>query len=285
MKKLTYLLPSVLLLISTLSISSCTESKKKQKKIDSLITVNHLMQSQMDETDNIIASVLGTFQEINEVEKNLNSTPVKGETKKGYTQRVENNMRTIAELLQKNKDLIQKLNEKLEKMGNAGKSLSRTVSSLQKQLKDKTKSIKLLSEELKQKNIAIKNLDKQINTLTENVAQLEKLEQEREKELKIQDALLYRVKYCIGTKQDLKEMKILVDGEIATEGYQEDYFTTIDLRKVKTIPLYSKKARFLTQHPTSSYKLVKEKDGNLVLNITNSDSFWEISKVLIVNIY
>ncbi len=285
MKKTTYLWTMVLSLVAVLSTTSCNRGQEKQQKIDSLTSVNASIQKQMEETDQLIASVLGNFQEIENMETKLNTKPLKGETSVGYSKRVETNMRTIAEMLQKNKNDIEALNKKLEKMGSRGVALRRTIHSLQKQLKSKTIEVKNISEELKRKNVAIEFLDSQITDLSENVAQLQKAEKEKEELMKAQEKLLNTVSYCIGTKSDLKEMKVLVKGELATEGYAKDYFTEIDLRQTTSIPTYAKKAKLLTAHPESSYKLEKGTDGLLILKITNPKEFWNISKTLVIRIY
>ena len=80
-------------------------------------------------------------------------------------------------------------------------------------------------------------------------------------------------------------MNIIRNGEVVTEGYQSDYFTQIDLRKVTSIPLYEKKAELKTKHPKSSYKLVKGEDKMLTLEITNPREFWSLSKILVIQIY
>jgi len=47
--------------------------------------------------------------------------------------------------------------------------------------------------------------------------------------------------------------------------------------------LYSKKAKLLTNHPSSSYVLEKVNEY-LVLKITDPNKFWEISKYLVVEV-
>ena len=61
-----------------------------------------------------------------------------------------------------------------------------------------------------------------------------------------------------------------------------NYFTKIDMRVVKSIPLYSKSAELLTDHPAGSYSLDKDAQGQYTLRITNADSFWSVSRYLVV---
>jgi hemin uptake protein HemP len=67
-------------------------------------------------------------------------------------------------------------------------------------------------------------------------------------------------------------------------GFNEDYFLSIDKRQVKSIQLFNKKAKIMTNHPKGTYNLVKDTDGNLILEINNPDSFWSLSKYLVIEI-
>ena len=124
-----------------------------------------------------------------------------------------------------------------------------------------------------------------VTGLSNNVENLSKTSAAQQAEIDRQDAALNTVRYCIGTSRDLKDMNIVRNGEVVTEGYQSDYFTQIDLRKVTSIPLYAKKAELKTKHPQSSYKLVKGEDKMLTLEITNPKEFWSLSKILVIQIY
>jgi hypothetical protein len=63
-----------------------------------------------------------------------------------------------------------------------------------------------------------------------------------------------------------------------------DYFTECDIRTTKEIRLYSKSATLLSNHPTSSYSLVKDEKGELTLNINNPTQFWSASKYLVIQV-
>ena len=124
-----------------------------------------------------------------------------------------------------------------------------------------------------------------VTDLHSNVENLSKTSAAQQAELERQDAALNTVRYCIGTSRDLKDMNIIRNGEVVTDGYQSDYFTQIDLRRVTSIPVYAKKAELKTKHPKSSYRFVKGEDKMLTLEITNPQEFWSLSKILVVQIY
>lgn len=91
---------------------------------------------------------------------------------------------------------------------------------------------------------------------------------------------------CPKTRSDLKEEKILVNGEVLkSDKFNKRYFTKIDIRNTKEIALDSKKAKVLTSHPANSYTLTTGSNGHLVLKITNTNAFWSMSKYLVVQVY
>lgn len=280
MKRTVVLAACTLLFFMGTSTTSCN-SNKRQKQIDSIAIANKNLQAEVEEMDELISSVLNNFQEINAMEGMIN-VPENGELKSNQKERVQNNMKMIADKLKANKADIESLNAKLASLGAKNRVMSKTVKSLQLQLETKSKEIQRLNEELQRKNIALKDLDEAVTALNNSVEELGATNQVQAETIAAQDASLNTVRYCIGTKSDLKEMGILVNGKVATENYTNDYFTQVDLRKLSRIPLYSKKAELLTNHPASSYRLVKGNDKQLTLEILDAPLFWSLSKILVI---
>ena len=61
-------------------------------------------------------------------------------------------------------------------------------------------------------------------------------------------------------------------------------FMQADKRELSSIPLNTKKATLITTHPEGSYEITESEEGSKVLNITDKEAFWSISKYLIVSI-
>lgn len=88
-----------------------------------------------------------------------------------------------------------------------------------------------------------------------------------------------------GTKRELKEQRILQRNNVLKgNDFNKDYFTRIDLRVTKTIKLYSKSAKLMTSHPAGSYTLDKDAQGQYTLRITNPQSFWSVSRYLVITV-
>ena len=272
------------LVVVLLMLTACGKNSKQEEERQKELTELQSLRTQVAEQDSLINMVIQNFAQIQQLEGMI-SLDSNSEVPQSQRGKIEDNLRLINEKLESNRQTIALLNKKLAQSGNKNSSLQRTISTLQEQLNTKNAEILDLTEELKRKNYAIGVLDSMVTDLHSNVENLSKTSAAQQAELERQDAALNTVRYCIGTSRDLKDMNIIRNGEVVTEGYQSDYFTQIDLRKVTSIPLYEKRAELKTKHPGSSYKLVKGEDKMLTLEITNPKEFWSLSKILVIQIY
>jgi chromosome segregation ATPase len=265
-------------------LTACGKNSKQEEERQKELTELQTLRTQVAEQDSLINLVIQNFAQIQQLEGMI-SLDSNSEVPQSQRAKIEDNLRLINEKLESNRQTIDLLNKKLAQSGNKNSSLQRTIGTLQEQLNAKNAEILDLTEELKRKNYAIGVLDSMVTGLSNNVENLSKTSAAQQAEIDRQDAALNTVRYCIGTSRDLKDMNIVRNGEVVTEGYQSDYFTQIDLRKVTSIPLYEKRAELKTKHPQSSYKLVKGEDKMLTLEITNPKEFWSLSKILVIQIY
>lgn len=272
------------LVVALLMLTACGKNSKQEEERQKELTELQTLRTQVAEQDSLINLVIQNFAQIQQLEGMI-TLDGNSEVPQSQRGKIEDNLRLINEKLESNRQTIDLLNKKLAQSGNKNSSLQRTIGTLQEQLNTKNAEILDLTEELKRKNYAIGVLDSMVTDLSNNVENLSKTSAAQQAELERQDAALNTVRYCIGTSRDLKDMNIIRNGEVVTEGYQSDYFTQIDLRKVTSIPLYEKKAELKTKHPKSSYKLVKGEDKMLTLEITNPREFWSLSKILVIQIY
>jgi len=265
-------------------LTACGKNSKQEEERQKELTELQTLRTQVAEQDSLINLVIQNFAQIQQLEGMI-TLDSNSEVPQSQRAKIEDNLRLINEKLEANRQTIELLNKKLSQSGNKNSSLQRTIGTLQDQLNAKNTEILDLTEELKCKNYAIGVLDSMVTGLSNNVENLSKTTAAQQAELERQDAALNTVRYCIGTSRDLKDMNIVRNGEVVTEGYQSDYFTQIDLRKVTSIPLYAKRAELKTKHPQSSYKLVKGEDKMLTLEISNPKEFWSLSKILVIQIY
>ena len=88
--------------------------------------------------------------------------------------------------------------------------------------------------------------------------------------------------YVYGTRKELESMSIISNNSINTKSLNKTYFTEIGNDVRKEIKLYSKNATVLSNHPSSSYELGKDANGNYKLNIVDPNSFWSNTKFLVI---
>lgn len=250
--------------------------------------------AQSDSLNSIIAQkdselndMLGTLNEIEDGLNQINEAENRvvllkngeGATKR---QKLKEDVQFIATRMKQNKELLAKLQKQLANSSFQGDQLKKTIENLQKQLVEKEKQLQALREELDSKDIHIAALDETINNLNTQTSNLTKESSKKTEVINAQDKQLNTAWYVFGTKKELKNQHIMENGKVMTGNFNKSYFTKVDIREVSEIKLYSKSAKLLTTHPSSSYTLVRDANKQYTLRITNSQIFWSTSKYLVV---
>lgn len=250
--------------------------------------------AQADSLNSIIAQkdselndMLGTLNEIEDGLNQINEAENRvvllkngeGATKR---QKLKEDVQFIAARMKQNKELLAKLQKQLANSSIQGDQLKKTIENLQKQLVEKEKQLQALREELDSKDIHIAALDETINNLNTKTSNLTKESSKKTEVINAQDKQLNTAWYVFGTKKELKNQHIMENGKVMTGNFNKSYFTKVDIREVSEIKLYSKSAKLLTTHPSSSYTLVRDANKQYTLRITNSQIFWSTSKYLVV---
>ena len=249
---------------------------------------------QSDSLNNIIAQkdseindLMGTFNEVQEGLRQISDAENRVALAKAgegvnSKQKIKEDIRFIADQMKKNKELIAQLQKKLENSSLNATQLKKTIENLTAQLAEKEKQLQALREELDKKDIHIAELDESINNLHTNVNNLTTESQKKTETINAQDKQLNTAWYVFGTKKELKGQHIMEDGKVMNGNFNKNYFTKIDIRNTTEIKLYSKTAKLLTAHPSSSYSLVRDANKQYTLRITNPQIFWSTSKYLVV---
>lgn len=280
------------LLVFGLGLFAIAFTACKQNKAQSDIagmTQNDSLQNIISQKDSEINDMMGImneiqegFQKINEAENRVSI--VKDGEGANKAQQIRENIQFIAKTMKKNRELIAKLQEQLGKSTLKGTQLKATIDNLIKQLDEKDQQLQQMRAELDAKDIHISELDETINNLNTNVSNLTTESTQKSQTISAQDKQLHTAWYVFGTKKELKDQRIIQDGKVLQANFNKSYFTKIDIRNTKEVKLYSKSARLLTMHPSSSYTLTRDASKQYVLNITNPDLFWSTSKYLVIQV-
>ncbi len=273
---------------AALVLFSCGENtnayKELQAKLDSVTRINDSYEADLAETDSLVANVLTNFQDISTAEKMIDVNP-RGEMSQTQKERIKNNVTLINDKLRASTEALDALTQKLAAGGTENKRLRHTIAALKKDLEVQRQRIIALTEELQRKDLAIGALDSIVTNLGQDVERLNETTAKQASTLASQDKELHTVRYCVGTKSDLKDFKLLQGGRVITDGADLSYFTTADQRKLSQIPLYSREAKILTTHPASSYVLIADGEKNLTLNIKDHKAFWSASRMLVIQVH
>ena len=278
----------VVLALCVAFLASCDSSGKSKKEMqsqnDSLRTELNTRNAELDEIMGAFNEIQEGFKEINEAENRVN---LKGDVIESQSEadRIKADIRFISDKLKANRDRIAELEKQLNNSKYNSAQLKKALKSLTEELVAKQQQIETLQTELASKNIRIAELDEAVTDLNKNVEELSAENAEKAKTVAAQDKALNTAWYVFGTKSELKDQKILKRGDVLKDNdFNKDYFTKIDIRNEKEIKLYSKRAEVLTSHPEGSYQLVKDNKGQLVMKINDPQSFWSVSRYLVIQV-
>ena len=284
MKLFKILAASLLLTIGSLSITSCGGDKEKEVNplADSLQSVNGELSGKLGEKELALQEFITNFNEIQEnlnaikeKEKIVSSNSTQGDVKSKEDQ-IKEDIQVIYDLMSKNKNRIGSLTQKL-------KNSNLKLEGLEKMIENLQNSINLKDEEIADLKTRMEGLNIELSNLTTNY-------QEVETENQVKTNEINTAYYAIGTSKELKEKNVISkEGGFIGIGkttkvksdFNKEYFTKVNIEQTASINIGSRKAKIITTHPSSSYKIIGEKPVEKI-EITNAKEFWSASKYLVI---
>ncbi len=287
MKNLIFVLFALMSMV--FGFTSCNTHEDELKALQ--LSKDSLM-NQLNGRDSTIDSF---FESFNEIQDNLTAIKEKEniinmntsgnfESTPEMKDQIQNDIQSIYDLLKANKNKIAILQKRMKSSNIKIKALKETIDNLMKQIQDKDVEIGNLKQKLEDMNIQINILETNVDSLKgENVTKDETI---TEKENELNTAF-----YVFGTKKELKDNGIITKeggfigiGKIAKlrNDFNKDYFSQIDIRTTKEIPLACKKAKILTTHPAGSYELITKDNKVEKIVIKDEKEFWKVSKYLVI---
>ncbi len=275
---------------TALALGGCQSKREKemaedhsQATIDSLQRVIAQSKSESEDMAKTIQQIRDGFRQINEAEGRITKEQDEGSDQ----QVIVENMAFIQQTLRLNRSRIAYLQEQLRNANQTSKeakdAYEAMVEEFNRQLESKTKEIEQLRQQLAEKDVQIAEQGEQISQLNQDVENLTSQNEEKARQMAEQDEKIHEAWYVFGTKKELREEHILEDGDVMrSANMNKDYFTKIDIRVTKKIPLYSKRAELKSDHPAGSYVLEKDAHGLYTLRITKPEAFWSASRYLVI---
>lgn len=251
---------------------------------DSLRAISGGQKVLIMEQDSSIQAFIRGFNEIQdnldiikEKQKIVTASSKDVETRKSKEEQIIADIQTIYDVMNKNKQRLSAMKSKLSESKTQNAELEKFITRLTAEIEAKDLQIEDLRTQLEQMNVAMTNL----NINYEEAAQESQVKTEK----------LNTAFYAFGTAKELTKNGVLTKeggfiglGKIQKmkDDFNKNYFTKIDVSTTNTIVLGAKKAKLITTHPSSSYK-IEGADGKAEkLEITNPEEFWGTSKYLVI---
>jgi hypothetical protein len=210
-----------------------------------------------------------------------------GELSRNNKQQILEDIKYINTLIEQNKKKITSLNNQLSKSGGTIKGLQSTITGLETSVKQSESDIAELKATLLNKKFEIEQLNTQKTDLEVANAQ-------KDEKISAQTHEMNKAFIASGTYKELKAKGLLTKeggfiglGKTKTlsASFRDSSFRQIDVTVTKSIPLDSKNAKLISEHPANSYQIKLNKDKRVEsIEITNPDEFWKISKYAVVEI-
>jgi len=191
-------------------------------------------------------------------------------------------------LLANNKAELNQLYERMRKSNVKNKQMEEMLQSMQARIAERESQIEKLMAMINDKDVVITEIKATLDSMRiDNINLTE--------EVISMDEEMHTVHYIIGEQKELKEKGVITkEGGILGLGASKKLdvskldptlFTEADNRELLSIPLYSKKAKLITNHPESSYEFIMDSDGNVKsLKVNDRKAFWSVTDYLVVEV-
>lgn len=289
MKKLIYSCISLCLLVAC-NPKESKEYKQLQAERDSLLQKTSSDANEMAELMSVIDEVEENFSKIKEAEKYLSTQAMQsGELTRDAKSRIKDNFEMVTEILNKNKAQLEQLTQRLNNSKGEISTLRKTLERLNNQLEERSNTISSLQSTLAQKDYEIATLNISNENLSQKVSGLHEENTHQAQKISEQDKELHTGYFVFGTNRELKERKIISGGFLSSTkvlkgAFDKNYFIQVDIRELKELPLYDKKAKLLSNHPEGSYEFIKDNNQDLVLKIKDYKQFWSLGQYLVIQV-
>ena len=283
-----YKLFSVIALVSGATLLvACDSGTKEQQSL--METSKQELALAVQERDQLLALVKEISADIDHI-KNMDEmmASAASQSSDGVGQRCQllKDIETLKLTMQNRKTKLAEMERELENSTLNNKELSEIVGAFHKQIDAHISRIESLKEQLLSANRHIVVLSGKVDSLSVTVANVTN---ELDTALLVSEQLENRLNICyyiVAAKSILKTHKIIESGFLRkTKTLEGDFdkgsFIAGDKRSLSCLPLSSPKARVLTNHPVSSYEVIRD-GGNTRLIINDPDSFWSLSNYLVV---
>jgi len=269
-------------------------TREHEEQLNLMETQKSSFTQQLTARDSVINEWILTFDQveknlaiIKEKEKLITLSSTNIEFSKDRKQQILEDIKYINSLLDQNKKKIASLNAQLKKSG-------ATITALQNKITELEASIKQSEIEISDLKTLLANKDFEIEQLNTQMTDMQTTIGQKDEKISNQIHEMNKGFIACGTYKELKGKGIVTkEGgflglgkkEALLENFSDTAFTQIDITETKTIPVNSKSAKLITEHPAGSYEFIRDSNNKIeYIAIKDPGQFWKISKYAVVDI-
>lgn len=271
--------------------------RQKTDQLTQMETQNFNLSENIQDRDSVINDFVSTFNEIDEnltfihQRRNQLTLEASKEINSNRKSEILADIRLMDSMLVASSKHIEDLEKKLKDSGVRMRSFENRIASLNQTITQNTAEMEELRRVVEEKDFQIAELSTRLDQYqTELDVKNEEL-YNKEMDILETNRQMNTAYYALGSYKELKEQGIvdrtgglLGIGSTKTiqQNLQNEYFTPLDIREIKTIPIASKSAKIITEHPDDSYELIMEDGLISALVIEKPEEFWKISKYAVI---
>jgi uncharacterized coiled-coil protein SlyX len=269
-------------------------NQEKQNHLNQMEAQRHTFTEQLTERDSMINEWMVTFDQIEkdlrtikEKEKLISMKSSDMEISTDRKKQILEDIHFINTLLEQNKARIASLNAQLKKSGGLIKSMQTRIADLENSMRQSENEIAELKTTLANKEFEITQLNTKVSDMEVNIASKDEI-------IRNQTDEMNKAFLVSGTYKDLKEKGLvskeggflgLGKRESLLENFSDSLFTAINVTDTKMIPVNSKNAKLITEHPSNSYEMIYGEDNKIAyIEIKDPNEFWKITRYAVVEV-
>ncbi|WP_299580075.1 hypothetical protein [uncultured Sunxiuqinia sp.] len=297
-KQLGIILTAVVVVLLA-AVGSIYVYTQKQTEVETLASENMNLNELIEGRDSVVNELVTAF---NDIENNLKFIKEKRkqlsieQNKEGgidQKQAILEDINLMNEMLEESSKHIDDLEKKLKSSGIKLNSFQQKIASLSQTVNLQTAEMTELRKVIEEKEQQVADLNQKVETMEFEIAKQTDTLESKLNIIDQQTLELNTAHIAYGTYKELKEKGLLTkeggflwigQNKTIQENFDEEYFTELNIQETKTIPLHSKKAKIISEHPANSYTLVEEDGQVAYLQIEDPEEFWKISKYAIIEV-
>ncbi len=279
--------PFLLFLIMSIVVVSCNQEQDKaqaKKQQDSLLLMQEDSLLNVFKTE--FETISQTMKEVNAENGifNLDTSESKVLSKETIIGQVQN----LDKLLESKQSQLNDLFKRMKESKVRNEEMEDMISSMRESLANRESQINELMTMLTNKDVKLDAILSRVDSV--RITNIELTE-----EVIKMDEEMHTVYYVVGNAKELKDSRITTKkGGVLGIGLAKkldvskldlSLFTESDQRDLTSVPLYSNKAKLITNHPEASYDFVLDSDGKVeTLTVLNRKSFWAATDILVIEV-